>query len=85
MIPVPTLEEVIDDAIVAHEKCARYAVLGLTNHRRVKAALDHLEKGELEEVRQLLNLVLNDNGDFAVKRMQKITDKWFAEYAGNDS
>jgi hypothetical protein len=82
---LPTLEEVIDDAIVAHEKCARYALLQLTNHRRIKAALTHLEKGELEEVRQLLNLVLNDNGDFAVKRMQKTTEKFFAEYAKHNA
>lgn len=83
--PDMTLEEVIDDAIIAHEKNVRYAALQLDNYRRIKAALAHLEKGEVEEAKQLLNLALNDNGDFAVKRIQRIANKALAEHAGYDT
>lgn len=80
-----SIVEIIDDAIESHEKCVRYAALQLDNYRRIKAALAHLEKGEVEEAKQLLNVALNDNGDFAVKRIQKIADKAFAKHARHDT
>ncbi len=80
-----TIEEVIDDAIAAHEKCVRYAALQLDNYRRIKAALEFLDQGKLDDVRRVLNLALNDNGDFAVKRIEKIAQRALGEHAEHNT
>lgn len=79
-----TIIDIIDQAIEANEQAARYAALAFSNRRRITTALELMDHGKLKDARELLALCLADDGKFLSKRVQRIAEKVYAEYAGND-
>jgi hypothetical protein len=84
-LPLAEVLEILDGAIEANEDAARKSVWIMSIRRRIKNALALLEENRVDEAKEMLKQALADDGTIMNKRMEKIVQKFYDEYAEHNT